>query len=472
MKRNIIHNGLKILIVTLLLSIFSGQLYAYDRRTPIVEAVEKVLPAVVDISTTKSIKVSPFPSFFSTPFDDQLERFYKRFERTYQLEGLGSGVVVEGGYVITNDHVVKYEYGYADKIVITFYENNIQKEATIIGVDSRADVAILAIEGEAPVSHLPWGRSDDLMIGETVIAIGNALGQSFTVTNGIISALNRSISDESGRELHTLIQTNADINRGNSGGPLVNINGEFIGLNTAILSPSGGSVGLGFAIPISRVKQVYDYWVNHIPALEDRMGIEYQDMTPDLRLFFQSNYEELKDKPLSGIVVLNVEEDGFCADALLRRDIIVGVDGKTVINSREFVNHLEEHRGKTLQLSLIREGQKETLQIKVPNERIQTTQWLGMEMQELDSPWRRWYGIDKRQHGLVVLSVFPKSRAAEAGIKRGDIVLAINAKPVVTLEDLKAARKELKNQDDVILDIYKRSENEARRIQLPLDSIL
>jgi len=455
------------------ISLFSAGLFimasadaasAYERRTPIVEAVEKVLPAVVDISTTKDVKFSRIPSVFSAPFDDL-------FEQTYRFEGLGSGVVVEGGYIVTNNHVVKYKYGYADKIFIAFYEGNRQEEAAIIGVDPRADVAILQIKGDPPKKFLAWGRSDDLMIGESVIAMGNALGQSFTVTNGIISALNRTIEENEGSRLNTLIQTNADINQGNSGGPLVNINGDFIGLNTAIISPSGGSVGLGFAIPISRVKQVYDYWINHIPSLEDRLGIEIQDMNAPIKRFFQSNYPSLKNEPLDGVVTLKVSPDGLCADKLARRDIIYSIDGKNFKDSKEFTGNLEEHQGKTLTLGIIREGKKTAFELSIPEKNIEILSWLGMEVQEIDNPWRRWYEIQENQQGLVVLSVKEGSQAQQAGIQRGDIIIAVNMTDVSTLEQLNEARKSLRQTDFAIIDAYRRSDKQIRRIRLRADSI-
>ncbi|MEW6238215.1 MAG: trypsin-like peptidase domain-containing protein [Candidatus Omnitrophota bacterium] len=432
---------------------------SYERRTPIVQAVEKVLPAVVDISTTKDVK-----ALFSTPFDEL-------FEKIYRLQGLGSGVVVEGGYIVTNNHVVKYDYGYADKIFITFYEGNRQLEAAIIGVDPRADVAILQIKGEPPAKFLAWGRSDDLMIGETVIALGNALGQSFTVTDGIISALNRTIEDKEGSRLNTLIQTNADINQGNSGGPLVNINGDFIGLNTAIISPSGGSVGLGFAIPISRVKQVYDYWINHIPSLEDRLGIEIQDMNAPLKHFFQSNYPSLKNEPLDGVVTLKTSPDGLCAGKLARRDIICSVDGNNFKDSKEFIANLEAHQGKKLTLGIIRDGKKSTCELSIPDKNIEIVSWLGMELQKIDNPWRRWCDYQDNQQGLVVLSVKEGSQAQKAEIQRGDILIAVNMTYVSTLEQLNEARKSLRRVDFVLIDVISRVDKKIRRYRLRTDSI-
>ncbi len=457
---------LKYILLILLLATVVSPSATYDRRTPIVEAVDKVLDSVVNISTIKDVRVNTFPSLFHTPFDDM-------FERTYRLEGLGSGIVVEGGYIITNNHVIEYQSGYADRILITFYKDTNQHEAIIYGVDPQADVAILRIqEPKDEVKYLPWAQSDDLMIGETVIAIGNALGHPFTVTNGIISALNREIKDDQGRRLTRLIQTNADINQGNSGGPLVNINGKFIGLNTAIITPSGGSVGLGFAIPSSRVKQVYDYWVNLIPRLEDRIGIEYQDLTPQLNHFFKSHYSELSDEHLYGIVILNVDPEQMGANYLKRGDIIYQIDGNKINESSDFTDHLEYHAGQQLSLSIIREGQKQILDISVPTQKVKTVNWQGMKIQELDTPWRRWYGLSARQHGLVVLSVEENSVAAKADIQRGDILLSADSKKLTSLDDLQQIRQTTRRKEDVVLTIYKRSKDSTQRIRMNVGTML
>jgi len=325
-----------------------------------------------------------------------------------------------------------------------------------VGMDPHAEVAILRVEGKTPEHVLTWGRSDDLMIGETVIAIGNALGQPFTVTNGIISALNRTIEGEKGHRLTNLIQTNADINRGNSGGPLVNINGDFIGLNTAILSPSGGSVGLGFAIPVFRVKKVFDYWVNNILSLEDRMGLEIQNLNPSLKRFFTSEYPALSQGKLLGVVVVQVSPQGLCAELLKRRDIIDEVDHKAIQDSDDFLLKLEEHPGAALSLGIIREGQRKTINVPVPRKEIERTTWKGLELQELSNPWRRRLDLSDDRAGLVALSVKADSPAGKVGIHEGDIIIAIEGAKMESLEDLKAAQKEISASKPVEVIFYRR----------------
>lgn len=454
-----------------------AQSATYDRRTPIVEAVEKILPAVVNISTTKVVSVnrSPFPRNMRTPFD---ELFNEMFQEQYRLQGLGSGVLIEGGYVVTNNHVISYEeyqVGPADQIYINLYDEKDPREAVLIGANPIDDVAILKLKGDAPVHFLPWGRSDDLMIGETVIAAGSALGQPFTVTTGIISALNRTMEVSKNHIYNNLIQTNADINQGNSGGPLVNINGEFIGLNTMILSPSGGSVGLGFAIPVSRIKKIYDYWINHIISLEDQLGLEIRDVVPEIARGYKEKYEKLRDVDLSGVFIRALSMNGLSIDYLKPLDIILEVDGKAIKDRADFLNRLEEHQSGELNLKIIREGVPLAVHMTIPSLTVETDQWMGMTLQTLDNPWRNWFDIPEKFAGVVVLSVDPGSEAEKKGIQRGDVLVNVNNQlDLYTLEDLRKAKKDFHQEKVLLIQIYRLVEKrwEPRRAQLTNRGIL
>jgi serine protease Do len=434
---------------------------AYDRRTPVVEAVAKVLPAVVNISTSKEITVqyrSPMDHLFRTPFDDFFNPsrpMFKPREETYKMEGLGSGVIVEGGYVITNNHVIEYDLGTADKIFVNLYSQKEQYEAYVLGADPKADVAILKLEGNPDIPFLPWGRSDDLMIGETVIGVGSSLGQPFTVTQGIISALNRSIQEENGVRLYNLIQTDADINQGNSGGPLVNINAEFIGINTAILSPSGGSVGIGFAIPVARVRKIYDYWVRDILSLEDRMGIEIQEMSPYLDHYYKKFYPQLKDQVLSGIVVAEIIPGSISDEKLQRADIITHVNGRPIEKESDYQIQLEEHTGSVLPLDIIREGAKRTISISIPPRTVERIQWMGMDIQEIDNPYRRWYKISEKYKGLIIHSIGQNTEAMETGLRRGDVITQINQTKINNLGDLKKLSQTLPARQPISIVILR-----------------
>jgi serine protease Do len=337
----------------------------------VVVAVERAIPAVVDISTKKSIRVSVSPfTLFRTPFDDLLFP-PGLFEDTYVGTSLGSGVIVDAkGHVITNNHVVTFgqgrRAGVADEIEVLLHGEDITRQAQIVGRESSEDIAILRLVGDPPSRYLPFGGSSDLMIGETVIAIGYALGQSHTVTQGIISQLGRFIDDGKGNTLLNLIQTDADINPGNSGGPLINLDGELVGINTAIATPSGGSVGIGFAIPVNRVRKIYSYYVLGKPSLEQRLGIQVQGFYPRLRAALRESVPGFQDvKDLHGVLVMYVEPGGPASEVIDRYDVIQGVNGKRIESSDDITTELVPATDTSVRLDILRQGEKGTLTAKL-----------------------------------------------------------------------------------------------------------
>ncbi len=443
----------------------------YDRRTPVVEAVEKALPSVVNISTTKEVTVRQSPFGMRSPFFDFGFPFR---DRTYQLEGLGSGVIVEGGYIITNNHVVDYDFGPADKIFVTIYGENKPHEAVLVGTDPMDDIAVLQFKGKVDYTPLPWGRSDDLMVGETVIAMGSSLGQPFTVTEGIISALDRTIEGAEGVHLSNLIQTNADINRGNSGGPLVNINGKFIGLNTAIMSPSGGSVGLGFAIPIARVKKIFDYWVHKKLTVEDQLKIYLQDLTAQLVYFYHEEYPNLRDEKLHGVVITEVIPGGLADGKLQKIDIITSVNETPIRNRREFSDALDLLSGRSVDLGIIRDGKRQTITIRFGEQTITTVDFLGMELQELDAHWRKRLDAPPQWNFPVVTSVHAESIAGREGIQRGDVLESVRIHnriyEIYDLDDIGKIHEAIEPNQPVMVEVlrkrntYNRNELSWRRL--------
>jgi len=436
------------------------------RRTPVVVAVEKAIPAVVDIRTRKRIRVSRSPfGLFRSPFDDLL---FPRglFEEDVVSSSLGSGVIVDDqGHIVTNNHVVTFAIGRredeADVIEVLLHNEDIPRKADIVGREPSEDVAILKIAGGAPKRFLPFGRSSDLMIGETVIAIGYALGQSHTVTQGIISQLGRFIEDETGRVLTNLIQADADINPGNSGGPLINIDGELIGLNTAIASPSGGSVGIGFAIPVNRVKKIYEFYVHGTPSIEQRLGIEVQNLYPRLRAALRENIEGLREvEDLHGVLVTQVRS-GSAGDGLIQRfDVIQSVDGMRIDASDDITSDLVPEGESGVQLEILRGG--EPIVVTVPlgsfekrDKQVEdrSNVWLGMELRPLDDEWRQRWNVRRDLQGLVVTRVKKNSPAQIAELKPGDIICQIgpagssdSGLPVTSLQDLNEVRRGLSNQ--------------------------
>ncbi len=333
------------------------------RRTAAVDAVRKVGPAVVNITTQRVVQgASPFRGFGGLSRDPFFDRFFEDFfeprgPRTAQ--NLGSGVVIDAErHVLTNEHVVAQ----ATRIQVSLGDGR-EFEATLVGADPNHDLAVLRIETEEPIPWVAPGRSDDLMVGEPVIAIGNPFGLSNTVTTGVISALNRSIRTET-RVYHGFLQTDASINPGNSGGPLLDSGGRLIGVNTAIYSPSGAYAGIGFAIPVDIVSWAVPDLIAYGEIRRPSVGVRVADAGIARRL------------GIEGALVLSVVQGGGAARAGVRPtvrddsgrlalgDVIVAVDGDSVRSSADLVLALERRSvGERVTVTVLREGSPEDLEI-------------------------------------------------------------------------------------------------------------
>src|SRR5205814_3509963 len=285
-----------------------------ERRSLVVQAVEKASPAVVNVSTGQVVerRASPFPF----PQDPFFEEFFRDFvdprPRRFKTTSLGSGVIVAAdGTIMTNVHVIER----ASRIQVMLIDRR-EFDATLVGADADADIAILRVKAGGDLPHIPFGSSADLMIGESVIAIGNPFGLSHTVTTGVVSAVGRSLRDED-RTYTDFIQTDASINPGNSGGPLLDIRGELIGINTAIY---GKAQGIGFAIPVDRARRVMRDLVSYGEVRRPWLGLVVQDLTPELAQHFGTT---------KGVVVAEVEAESPAVSAgLARGDVVVRVDGR------------------------------------------------------------------------------------------------------------------------------------------------
>src|SRR6184192_3522259 len=303
-----------------------------ERRSLVVQAVEKASPAVVNVSTEQVVerRASPFPfpqdSFFEEFFRDFVDPRPRRFKTT----SLGSGVIVAAdGTIMTNVHVIQR----ASRIHVTLLDQR-EFDAKLVGADADADIAVLRIKAGGDLPHIPFGTSADLMIGETVIAIGNPFGLSHTVTTGVVSAVGRSLHEED-RTYTDFIQTDASINPGNSGGPLLNIKGELIGIDTAIYSRSGGSIGIGFAIPVDRARRVMRDLVSYGEVRRAWVGLVVQDLTPQLAQHFGTR---------RGVVVAEIDPGSPAAGAgLARGDVITRVDGREIHSRDEFEQRVQDH---------------------------------------------------------------------------------------------------------------------------------
>lgn len=387
------------------------------RRTPVVVAVESVAPATVNITSTQEVQQRINPFMRGNPvFEEFFRRFQTRNRRTEQ--SLGTGVIIDQGYVLTNEHVLAG----ATQIRVTLGDGR-EYDAELIGGDPATDLAVVRILTDEKLPTAKIGNSDVMLIGETVIAIGNAFGLNHTVTTGVLSAINRSIpSGDRNREYHGFIQTDASINPGNSGGPLVNLDGELIGINTMIL---GNAEGIGFAIPINRAQRVVDDLIAYGEVVPTWMGLRLQEITPSLRaaMSSQSDY---------GVLVSYVFEKSPAERAGIRSgDILLEFDSTRI---RELRNYFEILRGLTdndeATILLERNGEKLALTGKAavfPEERAEELGeiLLGVEVTELTDELARKFQI-RPYGGLMIKRVIPRSPASLRGLRPGDVILKVN----------------------------------------------
>ena len=399
-----------------------------SRRNAIVNAVEYASPAVVNISTTRTttqmVNVSPF-------FDDPWAPFFDfpfRVPQRRTLHGLGSGVIFDRkGYVITNQHVIEG----ADSTTVLLSDGR-EASAEVVGEDFLTDLAVLKID-IPELKAIELGNAEDLLIGEWAIAIGHPFATmvedaSPTVTVGVVSATGRSLKTED-RLYRDLIQTDASINPGNSGGGLVNLYGQLIGINTAIYSTSGGSQGVGFAIPVNIVQQVVNQLVTYGTVVPPEIGVEPQDLTQQLVEAF-----DLKEG--IGVLVAGVKR-GSPAEAvgIRRRDVIEAIDQKLITNSETFLAITRLLRkDQTTTFRVLRDGKRRDLRLK-----IRELQWSytvpgwGITIEQLNRQQTEKY----TQRGVLITKIQAKGTLAERGLKRGDLIYGINSLKVNSLEDFK-----------------------------------
>jgi len=402
--------------------------------------IKEVHPAVVNISTfsTQQYNYNPllndpfFRHFFNIPEQRQFQQQPKK-----RQQSAGSGVVVDAGdgIVMTNYHVIKG----ADEVQVSLADGR-SFEAKVLGEDSELDIAILKIKADDLV-EVKIANSDMLEVGDFVVAIGNPFGLGQTVTTGVVSALGRTGLGIEGYE--NFIQTDASINPGNSGGALVNLAGELVGINTAIIAPSGGNVGIGFAIPSNMAKASMEQIIEHGEVKRGQIGVGIQDITPDLRKAFDIENGQ------TGVLVTNVMEDSPAEDAGLKSgDVIIAVDGKKTTSTGQLRSQIGMKAiGDKVTLTIIRDGDEEQIKVKVG--KASSLASLPGKVHELLEGVQ--FENEPNQEGVRVVSIAPNSNAAYSGLRPGDVIVAANKRRVYDLESLQNALT--KNQSSVLLQV-------------------
>ncbi|QPJ65417.1 MAG: Do family serine endopeptidase [Candidatus Nitrohelix vancouverensis] len=416
---------------------------AFERRTPIVEAVQKVGPAVVNIYTeeTPSQIQNPFRNFGGNFFDQFLKDFMPPISQ--KRRSLGSGVIIHpDGYVLTNEHVI----GKALRIQLSLIDKR-EFEAHLVGADIRSDLAVVKIDAKEALPYVKMGASSDLMIGESIIAIGNPFGLQHTVTSGIISALNRSLKAGNGATYHDFIQVDASINPGNSGGPLLNINGSLIGVNTAIYQKAEG---IGFAIPIDKAKRIVNELIRYGKVRQGWLGASVQDLNPEMQEHFGLARAE-------GALVSQVMERSPAQIAGVQPgDVVLSINGKGVKNRSEYLDRVATYAiGNSMRMSLWRHGKEMSVSLKVaplPKDFVErfVASRMGIAVAPITPQTFRDYRLASKS-GALVVKVAPQGSAGRMGLLPGDVIRQVNQKKIANLEDFSRAVIEARNLSSVVL---------------------
>jgi len=446
---------------------------------------DKLIDAVVNISTTQIAKGPegvPLPKVpKGSPFEDFFEDFFNKkggrvppSER--KVSSLGSGFVIDGkeGLVVTNNHVIDG----ADEIIVNFHDGSKLKVDKVIGRDTKADLALLKVTPKTPLVAVGFGSSADIKVGDWVMAIGNPFGLGGTVTVGIISAKQRDIN---AGPYDDFLQTDAAINKGNSGGPLFNMQGQVVGVNTAIISPTGGSIGIGFAVPADTVTAVVSQLKEFGQVKRGWLGVKIQSISDDIG-------ESLGVPDNTGALVAGVTPDSPAAKGGVETgDVILKFDGKDVTTMRGLPKLVAQARiGSTVDIEVLRQGQKKTLKVEVgtlndeedkpepagAQDKEQTPEpsatVLGLSLLPLTDEARSRLGFDAKVKGVLVADIDPSSQAATKNIKVGDVITEAQQEPVASPEDLeKAIEKVKKSGGKSILLLVEDAKGDTRFVAIP-----
>jgi serine protease Do len=437
----------------------------------IADVAEKVINAVVNVSTSQSVdnrnSATPSPSLPpGSPFEEFFDEFFKnrrgqqgdnnnnnqnRPNTPRRVNSLGSGFIIDpSGIVVTNNHVIAD----ADEVTVILNDGT-RLKAEVLGRDTKVDLALLRVKPEKPLTAVQFGDSDKLRLGEWVVAIGNPFSLGGTVTAGIVSARNRDI--QSG-PYDNYIQTDAAINRGNSGGPLFNLEGEVIGINTAIISPSGGSIGIGFAVPSKTAVAVIDQLRQYGETRRGWLGVRIQQVTDDIA-------DSLNIKPARGALVAGIDEKGPAKPAGIEAgDVIIKFDGKDIKEMKDLPRIVADTPvGKDVDVTIVRKGKEESRVVKLgrledgekqaaltpnkdaaPQEKTVVQKTLGLNLANMSDDLRKRYKIKDTVKGVVITGVEAQSPAADKRLNAGDVVVEVSQEAVSDTDALQKRVDQLK----------------------------
>jgi len=452
-----------VLAVGLLATIATGAGLAAPGKGPdsVADIAEKVLDAVVNISTSQTVanqRGVPMPQLPpGSPFEEFFEEFFKRRggeegNRPRRVSSLGSGFVIDAsGILVTNNHVIAE----ADEIFANFNDGT-KLKAEVVGRDTKTDIAVLRVKPDKPIKAVSFGDSEKLRVGDWVMAIGNPFGLGGTVTVGVVSARNRDIN---AGPYDNFIQTDAAINRGNSGGPLFNMNGEVVGINTAIISPSGGSIGIGFSIPAKTVVGVIGQLREFGETRRGWIGVRIQQVDDQIA-------ETLGLGKTRGALVAGVNDDGPAAKAGIKSgDVIVKFDGREIKDMRDLPRVVADTAvGKSVEIQVVRNGKEQTLRIALgrledgekqqqvslkspaPEEKPVTKRALGLDLSTLTDELRKRFKIKDEIKGVVIVSIEKNSPLSEQRVQPGEVIVEVTGEAIASPSDLQKRIDALKKQ--------------------------
>ncbi|MGV6805948.1 MAG: Do family serine endopeptidase [Ruegeria sp.] len=455
------------------------------RQESLAPLVNRISPAVVNITTTTLIEGQTGPQGIvpeGSPFEDFFRDFQDRNggeeNRPRRSNALGSGFVIsEDGYIVTNNHVIAE----ADEILVEFFPGDGQPKkelpAKVIGTDEKTDIALLKVEASGPLKYVTFGDSDTALVGDWVVAMGNPLGQGFSVSAGIVSARNRELSGS----YDDYIQTDAAINRGNSGGPLFDMDGQVVGVNTAILSPNGGSIGIGFSMASNVVAKVVDQLREFGETRRGWLGVRIQDVTDDMA-------EAMGLEKAGGALISDVPDGPAKEAGLLAGDVILSFDGVEVKDTRGLVRQVGETPvGKSVRVIVQRDGGTQTVLVTLGRredaERAEASATvdtetapvdenadiLGLTISPLTDTLREDLGLDADADGLVVTDVDEASEAYSKGLRAGDLITEAGQQKVSSISDLETRMEEAREAGRKSLLLLVRRGGDPRFVALSLE---